>query len=318
MKRLLIALGALTLATTAVSAAENFRPTGSIKQEIRWYGDKEEVDSEGLRFTMAEGGVRFTEKFYIDYRVRDYIDYHTDENSNTKDIRTRLYYDHGQLGDTKITTRQRLEVRSSDSYNRFHYTPEVNFSNYFGGGEYISLDTLKVRPALRYQDDNNANKAYTSAAIDILTSTSFPALPGSAGFDFNVYAGWLEDSSSQNVDGEEISDELAAWIELYAYWSLPLGTWNGVDFAAYYELGLDPWKFFEEDRLKTDETAGGDTYDKDFVVYNDFEFQASYSINSSTSIYGAIAAEFANQETQDRASDWKWQPYAYVGWRTKF
>jgi len=314
MKKLLLALGALTLVSSVAMAADEFRPTGSFKQEIRWYGDQEEVDAEGLRFTMAEGGVRFTEKFYADYRVRDYIRYHSDEGSKTKDIRSRLYYDHGQLGDTKITTRERLEIRSTSSYNRFTYTPEMNFSNYFGGGEFFSVDTVKVRPALRYQDDNNANKAYTSAALDILTSYSFPSVPGDLGFDFNVYAGWLEDSSA-TYKGEGISDELAAWIEVYAWYGLDLGTWNGVDFTAYYEFGLDPLKLYEEER---DTADGTDTFDQDWTIYNDFELQASYAVNASTSIYGAIAAEFANTEGEDQASNFKWQPYAYVGWRTKF
>ncbi len=105
MKKLLIALGALTvLGTTAF--AEEFRPTGSLKQELKWYGDKEEVDAENLRFTLAEGGMRFTENFYIDYRVRDYIQYKSDEGSDTKEMRTRLYYDHGYVGDSKVFWRE--------------------------------------------------------------------------------------------------------------------------------------------------------------------------------------------------------------------
>ncbi len=312
MKKTLLLLSSL-LALGSTAFANEFRPTGSIKQEIRWFGDKEEINSETLRFTLAEGGVRFTEKFYIDYRVRDFMRYHSDEGSNTKDVRTRLYYDHGFLRDSKTTSRQRLEVRSTANYNRFTYTPELNFSKYFEPGKYYSLDSIKIRPALRYQDDNNAGKAYTSAAVDFLTSSSFPAVPGYLGFDFNVYAGYLDDNYTKN--GKNESGEAAAWIEFYLFYEYQLGSLHGVDFAAYYEFGLDPLKLFEDDR---DSTQRSGTFDRTINIYQDFELQASYKVNDSTSIYGAIAVEHANQKNQQYVSDFKWQPYAYFGWRTKF
>jgi hypothetical protein len=315
MKRLLIALGALTLVSSAAVAAEDFRPTGSVKQEIRWYGDQEEVDQEGLRFTMAEGGVRFTEKFYIDYRVRDYIRYHSDEGSNTKSIRTRLYYDHGTLGDSQVTMRERFGVEGTASNNTFYYTPEFNFSNYFEEGDYFSVDTLKIRPAVRYQDDNNANKTAVSGSLDFLSVYSFPAVPGDLSVEFNVYGGYLDDSTATK-DGKSISDERAVWVELYGYYAYELGTWNGLDFTAYYEFGLDPLKVYEEERDTTQRDR--DTYDKEWTIYNDFELQASYKVNASTSIYGAIAAEYGNTKGEEYASYFKWFPYAYVGWRTKF
>ncbi len=325
MKRLLIALGALTLVSSAAVAAEDFRPTGSVKQEIRWYGDKEEVDAQGLRLTLAEGGVRFTENFYTDYRVRDYVRYHSDENSNTKDMRTRLYYDHGTLGDTQITTRQRLEVRSTADYNRFTYTPEMSFANYFTPGDNFSVDTFKVRPVIRYQDDNNANKGLVRYGADFLSVYSFPSVPGDLAVEFNVYTRFddkefASDNGVGNTATKTEDDNFAVDVELYVYYTYELGTWNGVDFAAYYEFGMDPASFYDKkvDVVDSDTNVVTDDYEQTWTFYNDIELQASYKVNESTSVYGAVAAEYANLESNDDAADWKWRPYAYVGWRTKF
>ncbi len=327
MKRLLIALGALTVVSSAAVAAEEFKPTGSVKQEIRWYGDKEEVDSQGIRFTLAEGGVRFTENFYIDYRVRDYIRYHSDEGSNTKDLRTRLYYDHGYLGDTKIDVRQRLEVRDSQDKNRFTYTPEFNFADYFNAGDNFAVDTFVLRPSFRYQDDNNANESYKHVGADFLSvyTVGQNTIPGELVLEFNIYTRFYDqDYVSDNAKGTTLANaktedsNFATDVEFYIYYTYNLGQYNGVDFAFYYEFGLDPYTFYDR---KVDTVEGGvvtESYDEEWTVYNDFELQASYKVNDSTSVYGAIAVEHANNEGRDQSSDYKWQPYAYVGWRTKF
>jgi len=337
MKRLLIALGALTLVSSAAVAADDFRPTGSVKQEIRWYGDKEEVDSQGLRFTLAEGGVRFTENFYIDYRVRDYVRYHSDEGSNAKNIRTRLYYDHGTLGDTKIDLRQRFEIygngAGTSEYNRFTYTPEFRFKDYFTPSDNFSVDTFTLRPSFRYQDNNNADNNYKHVGADFLSVYSFPSVPGDLAVEFNVYTRFVDQEYNyDNAEGTTVpkggsfntkDENFLVDVEFYAYYGYDLGTWNGVDFTAYYEFGMDPATFYDRkvDTTKTNAddsvTVTGDK-DVDWTFYNDLELQASYQVNASTSIYGAIAAEYANQDSANDAADWKWQPYAYVGWRTKF
>lgn len=330
MKRVLIALGALTLVSSVAMAAEEFIPSGSVKQELRWYGDKEEVDAEGLRFTLAEGGMRFTDKFYIDYRVRDYIQYKSDEGSNTKDLRTRLYYDHGYLGNTKIDVRERLEVRSTDDYNRFTYTPEFDFAEYFGGNANFSVDTFKLRPSFRYQDDNNANNNYKHVGGDFLSvfTVGQETIPGELVLEFNIYTrfykvdGELADNAKGTaaIDANTDDTNFATDVEFYTYYTLPLTTVGGVDLAFYYEFGLDPYTFYDRkiDVVDADTKTVTDSYDSEWTVYNDFELQAAYQVNSSTSVYGAIALEYANNEGRDQSSDYKWQPYAYVGWRTKF
>ncbi len=326
MKKLLLLLGAFTLVGSAAMADE-FRPTGSVKQEIRWYGDKEEVDAEGLRFTMAEGGVRFTENFYVDYRVRDYISYkgtedatgkRVKEGKNSKEIRTRLYYDHGQLGNTEITVRERFGVEGKSDANKFYYTPEFSFKNYVEGNDYIVPATLTLRPEFKYNDDNNANYSSKSIGGAFLSVWAFPQVPGDLSIEFNVYSYKQYYAADQNLDGGQHDDNWLTDVELYAYYSTDSVAWNGIDFNFYYEFGMDPATFYDR---KVDVVAGGndDSYDSNWVFYNDFELQASYAVNESTSVYGAIAAEFANQNTTDKSvSDWNWQPYAYVGWKTKF
>ncbi len=338
MKRLLIALGALTLVSSAAVAAEDFRPTGSVKQEIRWYGDKEEVDTEGVRLTLAEGGIRFTEKFYIDYRVRDYINYQSGEDfSDSKNIRTRLYYDHGYLGDTKIDMRQRFEIYGNggtSNYNQFTYTPEFRFKDYFTAGDNFSVDTFTLRPSFRYKDDNKANNTYKHVGADFLSVYSFPSVPGDLAVEFNVYTRFVDseynyknDKGTTIAKGESFDgtkdENFIVDVEFYAYYGYDLGTWNGIDFTAYYEFGMDPATFYDRKVDTTSTDADGNTTitgdkDVDWTFYNDFELQASYKVNASTSIYGAVAAEYANLEGENDAANWKWMPYAYVGWRTKF
>ncbi len=320
MKRLLIALGALTMVGTAVAAAEEFRPTGSIKQEVRWYSDKEDIDAEGIRFTLAEGGVRFTENFYIDYRVRDFIRTHEGEGSNNKDIRTRLYYDHGYLGDTRIDVRQRLEVRSTQSYNRFSYTPEFNFAEYVPG-----FSTFKIRPVARYEDNNNGAKNEFRYGADLLTYLPIYSEGNiDFGVEFNLY-GYYQDLGSNKEytsDGAVKDSQTALDVELYTYFTYDLGNWNGINFAFYHELGVDPYTFYDRKIDVTNENGVKTRdYDSDLYLYNDFEIQFSYNVNDSTSIYGALAVEFANQQAYGNNGDtanYKWQAYPYIGWRTKF
>lgn len=321
MKRLLIALGALTM-IGATAAAEEFRPTGSLKQEIRWYSDKEDIDAEGIRFTLAEGGIRFTENFYADYRVRDFIRTHEGEGSNNKDLRTRLYYDHGYLGDTQIDVRQRLEIRSvSNSYNRFNYTPEFDFAEYIPG-----FSTFKLRPAVRYTDDDNGNKREVRYGTDLITY--LPVYSGERtdfGVEFNLYAYRQELGAGHTyTSGGTLEDEQTALdVELYTYLTYELGTWNGINFALYHEFGVDPYTFYDRKVDVTDSNGNrtGDTYDSDLYIYNDFEIQFSYDVNGSTSIYGALAVEHANAQSYGNNGDtgnYKWQAYPYIGWRTKF
>lgn len=313
MKKLLIALGALTL-MGATAAANEFRPTGSLKQEIRWYSDKEDVDAEGFRLTLAEGGIRFTENFYADYRVRDFIRTSDEVGSNTKDIRTRLYYDHGTLGDTQIDVRQRLEIRSTQSYNRFSYTPEFNFAEYIPG-----FSTFKLRPVLRYEDDNNGNTTLVRTGADMLTY--LPVYSGERtdfGVEFNTYFRYDEfkgeNRNTQNIEGSD--NNVAVDVEVYTYLSYELGEWNGVNFGLYHEFGLDPYTWYDRN-IAADQRDRNNT-DQTWTIYNDFELQFSYDVNGSTSIYGALAVEHANTKGQEYASDFKWQAYPYIGWRTKF
>jgi len=315
MKKLLIALGALTM-FGATAAAEEFRPTGSLKQEIRWYSDKEDRDAEGVRFTMAEGGVRFTENFYADYRVRDNIRYHSGEGSNAKDIRTRLYFDHGTLGDTQIDVRQRFGVESNANKNTFYYTPEFDFAEYVPG-----FSTFKVRPVARYQDDNNGNKVESRYGADFLTFLpfSFDAVPGEFYLETNFYF-YKSDFGAEHgytSGGTAEDSQTTLDVEVYAGYELPLGEWNGINFAFFYELGIDPYSFYDR---KIDVTGTNDNYDSDLFLYNDFEIQFSYDVNGSTSIYGALAAEFANTNSGNNGdtANYKWQAYPYIGWRTKF
>ena len=301
---------------TSVVATEEFIPTGSVKQEIRWYSDKEDIDSEGVRFTLAEGGIRFTENFYIDYRVRDFIKTHNDQGSNTKDLRTRLYYDHGTLGDTDIDVRQRLEVRSTQNYNRFNYTPEFNFAEYVPG-----FTTFKLRPAIRYQDNNNGEKQEFRYGGDFLSYLPvYSDDKFDLGVEFNLYA-YKQDLGTNYTytsDGTLEDSQKGLDVELYVYATYELGNWNGVDFALYYEFGMDPYTFYDR---KVDVTDSRENYDSDLYIYNDFEIQFSYAVNTSTSIYGALAVEHANNQTYGNNGDtgnYKWQAYPYIGWRTKF
>jgi len=296
MKRLLIGLGALTVVGSSAVAAEDFRPTGSIKQEVRWYGDQEENEKEGLRLTLAEGGIRFTEKFYIDYRVRDFIRYKGDEGSNNKYMRTRLYYDHGKLGDTEITMRQRGGVTSSSSSdsNSYYYTPEFSFKEYFTPGEYLEVTEFKVRPTFEYKDDNNAGMVSKQVGLDFLSEYSLTTpVPGDIELEANIYY-------KAKHQAEDDTD-----VELYAYYTLPLGSAAGMDFTFFNELGYE-FTVTEGESSFTSEN-----------LYNEVALKVSYKVNSSTSVYGGVSGEFTNA-TDDELSDFKWQPWTYVGWRTKF
>ncbi len=224
---------------------------------------------------------------------------------------------------------ERVEIKSTQDYNLVNYTPEFNFADYLPVTDNFKADVFTLRPSFKYKDDNEANNTYKHVGGDFLSvfTVGQDTIPGSLQLEFNIYTAFTDqddfysdnDKGTSTTNAKTEDSNFTVDVEFYAYYTYNLGQYNGVDFNFYYEFGMDPASFYDKKvDVVNDSDEIEDSYDKNWVFYNDFELQASYALNESTSLYGAVAVEYANQDTQDEVGNWKWQPYAYMGWKTKF
>ena len=60
--------------------------------------------------------------------------------------------------------------------------------------------------------------------------------------------------------------------------------------------------------------------DSTYELYAQPSLTLSYQATDFVTLYGTLGAEYRNWNfiTQSEAQDWRWQPYAIVGFRTTF
>lgn len=305
---------------------EGFRPNGYVDLQYRYYGDTEGSDSpewnpnNNYSRIQLQGKINMTEAQAFEYRIRNYnsLDESKDVGSkgNGTESRLRYWYDHGILGDSNVDLRSRVEYKKlTDDSQYVEYQARFDFADYMFNNDYVKTDYFEIAPKYRYQWGTGNDSDYDNqVGVDLYT---WHTLPWGFAIEFNLYGTqhfYGQDQAFNN--GKDIEDKnFTLDMEFYIYNTTNLYT-NGnfaVDFI--FEGGYDAYSWSQEKKFgstKTDDSA--------YSLYALPALQASYAVTENMTVYAAAGAEYRDWAVDNThsASNWRWQPTAWAGFRTTF
>ena len=358
MKRLALLLGSLLVVTAAASAKEvvsapvvveeapvqivekevivyrdkeeGFRPNGNIGLEYKYYGETEGQDydlnetkdngawngaNKYSRLQLA-GAVNMTENQRFEFRVRDYNDLQ-DASSNPvrpnqektgTETRLRYYYNHGLIGDSKVDLASRVEYFDyTDNDQRVEYQARFDFGAYLFDNDFIKTDYFIVAPKVGYRWGQGNDADYSQRyGFDIETKHLFPY-----GFDIelNIYNTYLAYGTSQGTAPDTYKDNIETDVELYLHYNANLYTQDKWSVDLGTEWGYDPYNAYNKR-----------THDRAYYLKADQWITATYQATEFVSVYGTLGAEYGNfvVTAEHDATNWRWQPYAALGFNVAF
>ena len=327
-----------------------FRPNGYVDLQYRWYGETEgQEESFDTREDVTEGNgnwngnnnysriqlqgkINMTEKQSLEYRIRNYNSTSTHDNGKDgTDTRLRYFYNHGNLGDSKVNLTSRVHYRDRDDLSgaqEVEYQARFNFAEYMFNNDFIKTTNFVVAPKYKYvweasNDDDYDNRL----GFDI---ASFHELPYGFSFELNVYADQHFYGKDQETGANSKTDDnFGVDVEAYLYNTTNLYSNGKLNIDFYFEGGFDPYSWNSENVLKREYRTNN--FDKKSepvkVSYEDSKYKlyawpqiiTSYNATDSFKAYVSLGAEYANgYRYGSDAQDWRWQPVAVVGFRTTF
>ena len=308
---------------------EGFRPNGSIDLQYKYYGNTESqnkgswnnADNNYSR-TQLSGGIQMTEAQKLEFRIRDYNSLNDDEVYNTKEeatrpsgteTRLRYFYNHGNLGDSKVNLTSRVEYKDlQDDSQYVEYQSRFDFAEYLFNNDFIKTTKAVVAPKYRYQwSADNSSDYSNQVGADLEYTADLPL-----GFDIelNVYNTYFSYGTEQkftpeNGKVEKGDNNFTTNVELYLHYNANLYT-NGkysVDLGT--EWGYDPYYAYNE---KTDERS--------YYLKADQWVTLNYAATEFVNVYLTGGAEYGNftKKHEGCATNWRWQPYVIAGFNVAF
>lgn len=315
---------------------EGFRPNGSITLETRFYGEAEELnyknDDVANNYTELNlsGEVQMTENQSFAFEIKDFSDWnHSSEETEDKkptqkgedgnEIKLDYFYDHGQLGDSKVGFVSRIEYEKiSDENQRIEYWAGFNFADYLFDNQYVKTTNFTVGPKYEYEwysnNDHYANKVG-------ITLESMTELPLNFSFELNVYAqqqflGYDEEFDQGNSPKDK---NFTIDVEAYLYNTTNLYTSSDEKFMLdfVFEGGYDQYNWSQHKAFGTEVDA---SQNSSYSLYAYPGIQGTYQVTPAFSVYAIAGAEYRNWaiESGDSASHWRWQPTVTLGMSTAF
>ena len=340
---------------------EGFRPNGYVDLQYRWYGDTEGQNEDftpipektegngkwnganNYSRLQLQGKINMTEKQALEYRVRNYNNLSGDDakhTSNDTETRLRYFYNHGNLGDSKVNLTSRLEYKDViDPANQQHveYQARFNFAEYMFNSDFVKTTDFTVAPKYRYVWGSGNNDNYDNQiGADLYTMHE---LPWGFSFEFNVYATQHFYGQDQFFDaGEKMDDKnFTVDVEAYIYNTTNLYTNGNVSVDFNFEGGYDAYswsqekkfgaprgdensKYYEEYVKANPEGKGVGTENAKYSVYALPTIQLNYQATPNVLLYAAAGAEYRNWAvtSENSASNWRWQPTVFAGFKTTF
>ena len=308
---------------------EGFRPNGNVDLQYRYYGRTEKNNGESAKDwngsnnysrLQLNGKIQMTENQSLEYRVREYneLDKETGLQNGAGDtqVRLRYFYNHGNLGDSKVNFTSRVEHHDKGSNQSIGYQARFNFAEYLFSNDFVKTTDFTVAPKYDYwwSDDNSSN--YDSqVGVDLYT---FHELPLGFSTEFNVYATqhYYGDRAEGAVTENGREDKnFTVDVEAYLYHSLPLYSNDKLSIAFNNEGGYDAYNWSKEKTFG--ETKKGHSQ---YSVYLTSTIQADYQVTPNLVTYVAAGAEYRNWQKvhESCASNWRWQPTVWAGFKTTF
>ena len=327
---------------------EGFRPNGYVDLQYRYYGKTEgqektygrEVGTSGpmndawntnnkYSRIQLQGNINMTENQSLEYRVRGYnsLDENGDEGDsaygNNTETRLRYFYDHGLLGDSKVDLTSRLHYQNyADSANQnVEYQARFDFADYMFNNDMFKTDYFVVAPKVGYTwSDDNSSDYSNQVGFDVYT---WHTLPWGFSTEFNLYFTqnfYGQDQAFNN--GKDLEDKnFTIDMEFYIYNTTNLYTNGNFSLDFGFEGGYDPYTWSQEKKFGTsdDDTKLG-TDDSKYSLYALPYLQANYAVTENMTVYAAAGAEYRDWAVNNgsSASNWRWQPTAWAGFKTTF
>mgnify|MGYP000093429306 CR=1 FL=1 len=334
---------------------EGFRPNGYVDLQYRYYGDTEGNErtapttdawnkNNNYSRIQLQGNINMTENQAFEYRVRNYnsLDEKHDEGdtkyANGTETRLRYFYNHGLVGDSKIDLTSRIEYKkTTDDTQYLEYQARFDFADYMFNNDVVKTDYFVLAPKYRYEWGSGNDSEYDNQiGVDLY---SLYTLPWGFSTEFNLYTYqhfYGADRYFEGLDKKE-DKNFTVDVEWYLYNTTNLYT-NGnfsVDFG--FEGGLESYGTYQQYGSsgtpvhngkyaneytgdKTTEPWGVGEDDVDYQLYALPYIQANYIVSDNMVVYAAAGAEYRNwtKTNGHSASDWRWQPTAWAGFKTTF
>ena len=316
---------------------EGFRPNGFVDLQYRYYGETETQDGTDWNGNnkygrlQLQGKINMTEKQALEYRVRDFNKF-TSKNSKVggktgDDTRLRYTYNHGLLGDSKVDFTSRVEARDNNNARHLEYQARFNFAEYMFNNDFVKTTNFVVAPKYRhvFADEDDYSDTYDNQlGVDLYTMHE---LPWGFSFEFNLYATQHFYGADQIVNGKIRNGE-ATWdekdknftvdVEAYIYNTTNLYTNGKVSVDFNFEGGYDTYSWAKEKAfLNKSETSQKHAA---YQLYALPTIQVNYQATPSVKVYAAAGAEYRNWNitAESEASNWRWQPTVFAGFRASF
>ena len=317
---------------------EGFRPNGNVDLQYRYYGKTEGKEDEHAKGhdikewneknnasrLQLQGKINMTENQALEYRIREFNDLDKEDylnagNDNTQ-VRLRYFYNHGNLGDSKVNFTSRVHYEDKGGSQNAQYMARFNFTEYMFNNDFVKTTDFTIAPHYKYvwSDDNSSNYD-NQLGVDLY---SFYELPWGFSTELNIYADqhFYGDKAEIKVkDGDKIGKEdknFTVSVEAYVYHTLPLYENDKLSVAFNNEGGFDTWDWSREKEFDGERESDDTTYQ----VYLLSTIVVNYQATPNVTLYAAAGAEYRNWTRVEASStsNWRWQPTAWAGFKTTF
>ena len=332
-----------------------FRPNGYVDLQYRWYGktegqgDKkvEEKRKDGWHEgannysrLQLSGAINMTENQRLEYRIRDWNDvdssneysYSAKEGTET---RLRYFYDHGNLGDSKVDFTSRVQYRDKNSGAQdVEYMAMFNFAEYMFNNDFAKTTDFTIAPRYAYVWNKNNDNYDNQLGVDLYSWTN---LPYGFSFEFNVYTTQHFYGKDQFFDGTNKMEDKNFTVDVEAYLrnTTNLYTNGKVSIDFNFEGGYDQYNWSQEKKFGTAQIKGkysgkytalnptGEgvgTKNAAYSLYALPTIKFNYQATPSFKVYAAAGAEYRDWAVNSgsSATNWRWQPTVFAGFKTTF
>lgn len=296
---------------------------------------------------QLQGKVNMTEKQALEYRIRKFnsLDSYPEiagSRNNGHDMRFYFWNNHGKIGNTKIDLTSRIEykdylVEGSD-YQYAEYQLRFDFAEYLPKNDYINFLYFALAPKYRYLWNSNNDNYSNQIGMNIDT---FFLLPKGFSSSVTLYFTEYFYGREQYFNGLEQKDDknFDIWIEAYLYNSVELYRKNNFSLKFGFEGGMEAYGIYSHYRKYGTAVHDGKYADeykelkkpkgklwgtgKDRVNYQLYALpylKAEYEITPSFIVSLSAGAEYRNFVVTNKssASNWRWQPSVWAGFKTVF
>lgn len=326
---------------------EGFRPNGYVDLQYRWYGDTEGQNTNkagdwnknnNYSRTQLMTKINMTENQSLEARTRLYNDLDKEggrtnplDNRQTKgsnEVRLRYFYNHGNLGDSKVNLTSRVHYNDNGGEQELEYQARFNFAEYMFNNDFVKTTDFTVAPKYMYKWADSNNDDYENAVgADLYTMHQ---LPLGFSFEFNIYATQHFFGQDQYFDAGRVREDenFTVDVEAYIYNTTNLYSEGKVSVDFNFEGGYDAYNWSKEKQfgrefLADNHKLGADPAGTDDAAYSLYALpyiQLNYQATEFVNLYAAAGAEYRDWavDNQKSATNWRWQPTVWAGFNVAF